>query len=296
MYKYVILLVAISMISCKKEMDGNTFFNKKDRNIEMSKIEFENQNLINKDKNTIRERFSAPKNFEWEKTSVHSYGYFLENFPLTKYGSPIVKFNNEKIANQNLHEAVFDIDVGEKDLQQCADAIIRLRAEYLYKNKNYDQIKFHFTSGDLFSWNDYKNGIRPIVSGNKVQFKKTESEDDSRESFRNYLDKIFTYAGTISQFKETTSITETSELQTGDFVITAGSPGHVVFIAGVSKNKNGKKLFLLGEGFTPAQSISVMKNPYQPEISPWYELNVEDPEIKTSRYIFSPVVFKRYED
>ena len=285
----------ISTISCEKKIaniDG--IFN--DDSIELASLNDDIQPIINKEKNTIKERFSAPKNYTWIETKANSYGNFLENFPLKKYGSPILKFNNEKIANQNLHEAVFDIDVGEKDLQQCADAIIRLRAEYLFINKKFDQIKFHFTSGDLFSWNDYKNGIRPIINGNNVRFQKIAAFDDSKESFRNYLNVIFNYAGTISLFKEGKDVPKTEDLQTGDFIITAGSPGHVVFIAGVCKNKNGKKLFLLGEGFTPAQSISIMKNPYQPEISPWYELKVESESIKTSRYIFSPVTFKRYED
>ena len=295
MFKYFILLVVFSFTSCKKDFATTTFFKKKEAKMQLAKTEIDIENLINKDKNTIRERFSAPENYEWVSTSENSYGHFLENFPLKKYGSPIVKFNGEMGATQNLHEAVFDIDVGEKDLQQCADAIIRLRAEYLFKENKFDKIAFHFTSGDLFSWNDYKKGIRPIVSGNSVQFKKMDSENDSRQSFRNYLDKIFTYAGTISVFKETKTIEKTSGLQTGDFVITPGSPGHVVFIAGVCKNKKGEKLYLLGEGFTPAQSISVMKNPHNAAISPWYKLSVEDSEIKTSRYIFSPVVFKRYE-
>ncbi|MFC6268261.1 DUF4846 domain-containing protein [Frigoriflavimonas asaccharolytica] len=38
-----------------------------------------------------------------------------------------------------------------------------------------------------------------------------------------------------------------------------------------------------------------MKNPHNEEISPWFELDVDAAEIKTSRYIFSPVVFKRYD-
>ena len=283
------------LICCTKGSDMRNY-SEENRSLEnVTTEEIEGNTIINKDKNTIRERFSAPNNYTWVETPANSYGSFLENFPLQKYGSPILKFNGEMIAGQNLHEAVLDIDTGERDLQQCADAIIRLRAEYLYKERKFDDIAFHFTSGDLFRWNDYKKGIRPVVSGNNVRFQKQDGEDDSRAAFRNYLDKIFTYAGTISQFKETSTLTKTSDLKTGDFMITAGSPGHVVFIAGVSENKNGERLFLLAEGFTPAQSISVMKNPYNSSISPWYQLKAEQPEIKTSRYIFSPVVFKRYE-
>lgn len=290
----LLLLFSFLLISCEKKLKKDDQNGNPDTSLLVKIIDIKPPN-INKAKNTVRERFDAPKNYEWIKTDANSYGNFLETYPLQKYGSPVLKFNNEKINNQHLHEAVFNIDVGARDLQQCADAIIRLRAEYLYKQNKFDKIAFHFTSGDLFKWNDYKNGIRPIVSGNKVSFRKMATKDISHKSFRNYLDLIFTYAGTISVFKETNDVLKSEDLQTGDFMITPGSPGHVVFIAGVSKNKKGEKLYLLGEGFTPAQSISVIKNPYNPQISPWYELKAEHGQIKTSRYSFSPVQFKRYD-
>ncbi len=44
------------------------------------------------------------------------------NFPLKKYGAQILRFDGNPIATQSLHEAIYDIDTGEKDLQQCADS------------------------------------------------------------------------------------------------------------------------------------------------------------------------------
>ncbi|MGG5210943.1 DUF4846 domain-containing protein [Chryseobacterium sp. MIQD13] len=254
----------------------------------------ENAVKINKEKNTIRERFSAPEGYVWIEEQPDSFGYFIENFKLKPYGSQIMKYDGTPIATQDLHEAVFDIDTGSKDLQQCADAAIRLRAEYLYKAKRFDEIKFHFTSGDLVSWNDYKNGIRAFVNGNTVSFRKTADFDDSYQNFRKYLDLIFNYAGTISLNKETKAVTKTSDLKTGDILITPGSPGHIVFISGVCKNKKGEKLFLLSEGFTPAQSIHTLLNPFDKNISPWYSLDVNSSETKTARYFFKPTNFRSF--
>ncbi|WP_292008291.1 DUF4846 domain-containing protein [Chryseobacterium sp.] len=254
----------------------------------------ENIILINKEKNTVRERFSPPENYEWVEEKPNSFGTFIENFPLKTYGSKILKYDGTPIAIQHLHEAIFDIDTGNRDLQQCADAVIRLRAEYLYKNKRFDEIAFHFTSGDLVKWNDYKKGIRPVVSGNSVRFRQTASFDDSYSGFRSYLDLIFNYAGTISLNKETMPVAHTSDLKTGDILITPGSPGHVVFIAGTCMNKENKKLFLLAEGFTPAQSIHLLSNPFQKNISPWYELDINSPETKTARYFFKPTNFRNF--
>lgn len=291
MRKAVFLLTIFLLSSCEKTTDP-TLKTTVDQVSEGSSTPLSLK--INKDKNTIKERFPAPQAYDWIEEQPNSFGYYLENFPLQKYGSPILKYDGTAIETQNLHEAIFDIDTGTKDLQQCADAIIRLRAEYLFKMKRFDDIKFHFTSGDLMKWNDYKNGTRAFVYLNSVQFRKTENFNDSKENFRKYLDLIFNYAGTISLNKETKPVLKTNELKTGDILITAGSPGHIVFISGVSENKNGEKLFLLSEGFTPAQSIHLLKNPLDKEISPWYDLDVNSAETKTARYYFQPSNFRSF--
>lgn len=283
----VMLAIVISSCHNDKKLSGST--------IEMAgTLVPESSVHINKDKNTIRERFSAPKGYTWIEEQPDSFGYFIENFKLKPYGSQILKYDGTPIAMQDVHEAVFDIDTGNKDLQQCADAAIRLRAEYLYKAKKFDEIKFHFTSGDLVSWNDYKNGIRAFVNGNSVSFRKTADFDDSYPNFRKYLDLIFNYAGTISLNKETKPVAKTSDLKTGDILITPGSPGHIVFISGVCQNKEGERLFLLSEGFTPAQSIHMLSNPFDKNISPWYRLDVNSSETKTARYFFKPTNFRSF--
>ena len=291
MKKLIILFPLIILYHCQKSTDLKS---ESKENDSTAPPKIKNLKNINIDKNTIRERFSPPENYIWVEEKPDSFGFFLENLKLKKYGSPILKYDGTEIATQDLHAAIFDIDTGTKDLQQCADAVIRLRAEYLFKTKKFDEIKFHFTSGDLMKWNDYKNGTRAFVNGNFVQFRKTENFDDSYANFRKYLDLIFNYAGTISLYKETQPILRNEDLKTGDFIITPGSPGHIVFISGVAKNKAGKKLYLLSEGYTPAQSIHLLKNPFDPKISPWYELEVNSRFARTARYLFEPGNFRSF--
>lgn len=291
MRKVLFSFSIITVLSCSQGKDSS--------GIKVFKIDVKDSGSekiidINKEGNTIKERFSTPEGYDWVEEQPDSFGYFIENFKLKSYGTPILKYDGNPISTQHLHEAVFDIDTGDKDLQQCADAIIRLRAEYLYKTQKLDDIKFHFTNGDLVSWNDYKNGTRAFVNGNSVTFRKAANIDDSYENFRNYLDLIFNYAGTISLNQETKPVTKNADLKTGDILITPGSPGHVVFIAGTCQNKQGKKLFLLGEGFTPAQSIHLLANPFDKNISPWYDLNVTHSETRTARYHFKPTNFRAF--
>lgn len=285
------ITTVLILTGCTKEKLSDRLLAEPDHN---ENLATKSSSKIHKDKNTIRERFSPPEGYKWIEEKPDSFGYFIENFKLKPYNSQILKYDGTPISTQHLHEAVFDIDTGNKDLQQCADAAIRMRAEYLYTTKKFNEIKFHFTSGDLLSWNDYKSGTRAFVSGNSVNFRKTAPFDDSYQSFRNYLDLIFNYAGTISLNKETKPVTKNADLKTGDILITPGSPGHIVFISGVCGNKEGKRLFLLSEGFTPAQSIHVLSNPFNPYFTPWYDLDIDAQETKTARYFFKPTNFRSF--
>lgn len=279
-------LTLILFIQCKKESVA----------IPENKTEILSKKnyLINQDANTVYTRFNPPEGFSWVEEKPNSFGHFLVHFPLKKYGSPVLKYDNQPITTQNLHEAVYDIDVGKKDLQQCADAVMRLRAEYLWKQKRFDEIKFQFTNGDVVKWQDYRDGVRAFVNGNHVKYIKTEKFDDSYQNFRNYLDLIFNYAGTISLTRETERIENTKDIRTGNILITPGSPGHVVFIAGVCENKNGEKRFLIGEGFTPAQSIHILSNPFDGKISPWYSFDTKNKSTKTARYFFTETNFRKF--
>lgn len=245
-------------------------------------------------KGTINTRFIPPKGYSYVKEEPGSFGEFLVNFPLFPESFPIRTYKGVPFQQQKNHIALLKIDVGEKDLQQCADAWMRLYAEYQWSKKDYNSINFQFTSGQYMSWNEYRDGMRTIETGNKVRFVKMGLFDDSYVNFRKYLNLVFNYAGTISLERESTLITDNEDIRTGDFLLNAGSPGHSVFIVGVAKNEEGKKLYLLAESFMPAQDIHVIKNPYRKDVSPWYELDVKSKVIKTINYTFNPNRIRRF--
>ncbi|WP_244140772.1 DUF4846 domain-containing protein [Kaistella flava (ex Peng et al. 2021)] len=250
--------------------------------------------IIDESRSTIRTRFIPPKGFYWINEEPGSFSQFLNNFPLHPPNFPVRDFTGVPIEQQQHHIALLKIDVGVKNLQQCADAWIRLYAEYLWINQRFDEIGFEFTSSQFFTWNDFKKGIRTKELNKKVSFIKTEKEDNSYENFQKYLEVIFRYAGTISLDRESIPIKNNAAIKTGDFLIKPGSPGHSVIIVGVARNLAGKKLYLLAESFMPAQDIHVLVNHQNPQLSPWYELDVGAPETTTAKYIFKPTSIKRF--
>jgi hypothetical protein len=175
-------------------------------------------------------------------------------------------------------------------LQQCADALMRLRAEYLFGQKRYDEIGFHFVSGHYYSWNDYCKGLRPKPSGNTIKFFQSAASEKNHASLRRYLDIVYMYASTISLAKE---LKPTNEFEIGTVVVYAGSPGHCFIIIDETINDRGEKLFKLAEGYTPAQSIYVLRNLEENGITPWHKL--KKGPIETASYRFTSYKLGKFE-
>jgi hypothetical protein len=222
---------------------------------------------------TIATEIPPPEGYDRVEVTAGSFANWLRHLPLKKKGTPVYLYNGTKKMNQNAHFAVIDIDTGTRDLQQCADAVIRLRGEYLYSRGLYSSIHFNFTSGDEASFTKWVTGYRPEVDNNKVQWVKGAGEDSSYMNFRRYLTTVYIYAGTYSLSKELKLRGNSHEMRIGDIFIEGGFPGHAVIVVDMAKNRqNGKKIFLLAQSFMPAQDIHVLKNPNNAGLSPWYEL------------------------
>ncbi len=221
---------------------------------------------------TIGERIAPPAGYVREALPSGSFGAYLRELPLLPAGSKVLLFNGEEKRNQACAYAVVDLDIGKRDLQQCADAIIRLRAEHLYQQQKYTEICFNFTNGFRADYTKWAAGHRIRVSGNQVSWYAAGAEDYTYPTFRAYLDLVFVYAGTASLAGELVR-TDYAELRSGDVFIQGGFPGHAVIVVDVAVHpQSGKKVYLLAQSYMPAQHIHVLTNPAHRTLSPWYEL------------------------
>ena len=257
-------------------------------NVKTEKKETKNFSYINKSGTTIAQRINVPEGFK--RTNSDDYGEFLRNQELLPDGSPVILYDNKKKRNQNVHIAVLSIDVGTKNLQQCADSVLRLRCEYLYKTQQIDKIIFHLTNGQEFPYTKYRDGYRLKVEGNKTTLIKTAQLDGSYEAFRKYLDVLFTYAGTLSLSNESKLI-DKNDIKIGDIFIKGGTPGHVVIVVDMCEDEKGEKMFLLAQGYMPAQQIHILKNPSS--ISPWYSVKDLKYPFETPEFTFEENSLKR---
>ena len=235
---------------------------------------------------------SLPSGFQRIPVDSNSVGAFYRNLSLKK-DNKVYLYNGALKGNQQAKYAVLDIDVGNKDLQQCADATMRLRAEYLFHHHQKDKIQFHFTSGDLAKWTSYSEGYRSKISGNNVTWVKTAQKDTSYACFRKYMDLVFSYCGTRSMDKEVIAVLA-KDIQIGDVFHETGNPyGHAVTVMDLAVDSSGNRIFMLSQSYMPAQNIHILKNPNSRDGNPWYT-KTDGLALRTPEWTFPAGSLKRW--
>lgn len=226
--------------------------------------------LIDTSKSVLCERIPVPEKYKRVKSLQGSFAYYLQHLPLKEGNAEVRLYDGSKKGNQNIHAAIIKLDIGNRDLQQCADAIMRLQAEYLFDQKRYDEIGFNF------------------VSDSKPRYLRDYCSDKTDYTcFRKYMNYVFSYANTRSLHGQLKPKTEFSNISIGDVLIQTGNPyGHAVLVVDMAKNpETGEVLFLLAQSYMPAQDIHVLKNLNDRLISRWYRVTDAE-KISTPEWVF----------
>ena len=239
----------------------------------------------------VRKVIDIPVPRGYERTQETGFGEYLRELPLKKDGTKVRLYDGAEKSWQGGAYAVIDMEIGTSDLQQCADAVIRLRAEYLYKNRMYEDIHFNFTNGFRADYTKWADGYRIKVSGNNVRWYKACEPDFSYKTFRKYLDMVFSYAGTASLSKELASVRIT-DIRIGDVFIQGGFPGHAMIVVDIAESEDGDKAILVAQSYMPAQDIHIVTNPEGP--SPWYIISDTTEDILFPEWHFTSKDLKRF--
>ena len=240
-----------------------------------------------------RKVINIPPPYGYTRYEADAYGTYLRNLQLKPVGS-LVKLHNGSVKGyQDGAYAIIDMEIGTADLQQCADAVMRLRAEYLWHSKQYDKIHFNFTNGMRVDYNKWAQGYRIKVSGNHTSWYKATGEDYGYQTFRKYMDQIFMYAGTASLSRELVPVS-TDDLQIGDIFIVGGHPGHAMVIVDMAMDKLGNKAIMVAQSYMPAQDIHIVTNLSDNRISPWYIITPNTKAVSFPEFYFNINQIKRF--
>lgn len=282
----ICILLGIGMTSCAQNVDSTNVKIKIESKIEHSIIDSTGQ--------TLESRFNTPLGFERLAKEKNSFTSYLRNLPLKPHGSKVMRYDGSFKPNYNVYDAVIDLKIGTRDLHQCADAIMRLRAEYLWINKRYEEIHFNFTNGFRVDYSKWMEGYRISINGNKVSWIKRTTPSNTYKDFWKYMEIVFSYAGTLSLSKELIPVVK-EDMEIGDVFIWGGSPGHAILVTDMAINPNtNEKVFLLSQSYMPAQEIQILKNPNNSKLSPWYSLSELKSELKTPEWNFLAEDLKRF--
>jgi len=251
--------------------------------------------ILNPNGKILSERFSPPEGYHRINIEPESYSQYLRTLPLKAHNESVQYFDGNIKHNKQVYTAVVDLSIGDKDLHQCADAVIRLRAEYLWRNKYYDKIHFNFTNGFRVDYTEWVSGKKMLVKGNKTYWIEGPKRSYNYEGFWEYMELIFMYAGTASLSQELLSI-PISNMQIGDIIIKGGHPGHAVVVVDMAIHEaTNEKLYMLAQSYMPAQELQILHNNNNAAISPWYKLG-DNQVISTPEWTFTQDQLMRFRE
>lgn len=226
----------------------------------------ESSPLVNNYGNTVLERFDSPLDYTRVPVRKNTFASYLRTLQLMPDGSQAHYYDGRPKPNDNnVYVAVVDLPISSKNIQMSASSVIRLVSEYLFTRQEFEKIAFH-TEKQKISFANFSNG------------------NYSKAEFNRYMDFVMERASTPS-FCADLRPEKLENIHIGDVFVQNNLPnGHAVIVVDMVENKKGEKLFLLAQGFRPAQEIQIISNPNNPEISPWYQL--KEGELLTPEWRF----------
>lgn len=248
--------------------------------------------LVSFSQENIETKFTLDE--DYERTYNDDYSVFLREFPLKK--TNVVKYHHGgNKYNDNIWAAVFDYDIGTGNLHQCADAVIFMRAQYLYTKGLIERLQYTFVSGFKAKYLDYLS-YQYKVDGNKVSLVlRNEKLKENQETFKKWLKQIWMYSNTWSIEKFDSYEVGLLDIKPGDFFIRSYPPpqyGHAVKVVDVVSDSRGFKKVMLSQSYMPAQENHILINPLNNGV--WFKISSSTKVIKTPEYTFYSNELRRF--
>ncbi len=180
------------------------------------------------------------------------------------------------------------------DVEQCADMALRLVSEYFWETGKADSLAFRLQNGQEISWREWSVGRRLRYDAESDRHVVSQdAADSSRTAFEEFLYYLFHWTGSVALKRDLRRIAA-SELQPGDLIVqnTSGAMGHVSVILDAAVNDDGERLYLIANGWTPAQSMFIRQPQAGEGSDGWFTLAGYERHLQG--YRFGPFELRRF--
>jgi hypothetical protein len=145
------------------------------------------------------------------------------------------------------------------------DGIVKLWGDYLWKHTNPGKISFPLDNGQVASWRDWRDGLRPKKTGGRFIFTQVTTPSSGAGTYQEFLSFVAEEMGAISLRRESTIIIYDDSVTVGDLIVALDKENnsHIGIILDACKGPLGERLYLLGTCGTPSTNLYLMK-PYAP--------------------------------
>ena len=212
---------------------------------------------------SLEARFAVPPGYARVAVPSGSFGAWLRDLPLAAEGSAVLSNTGETVfpGGDPYVAAVVAIDVGAGDLQQSADAVLRLHAEWLWASDQSDALSYRSASKLALPFSRWAKGQRLLASGPNVFWVvKGKPRPPSYDDFRQYIDAVMLWSNHVSLAARANHVADPTALSPGDFFLQTRGKGHAILVLDVAQKPTGERVALLGQALqSPAQSIHVMR-------------------------------------
>jgi hypothetical protein len=207
----------------------------------------------------LEARFAPPAGFVRVPVAAGSFGAWLRELPLAKPATAVKSYRGQVLyaADDPRIGAVIAIDVGSADLQQCADAVVRLHAEWRWSQGHRDH-SYRAASGTRLGLERFARGERIVADGTRLRWMPRARPSRGHAAFRQYLDTVFAWANTVSIGRQALPVSAEA-VAAGDFFVLGGNPGHAVLVLDLARAEDGRQVALLGQSYMPAQNLYVLR-------------------------------------
>lgn len=248
---------------------------------------------------SIERKIPVPVGFERIKVPKNSFAEWIRGLPLKEKGTRVFRGCKLKTI-QEVHHAVIDIDQERLDCQQGMGSLMRLWAEYLYSQKQYKELTFVTRNDYTMNYAWWLSGFRPCVRDrSKYVMDISKREAPGTRSFRFFLyHYLRSWQGKFHEH-DFRHVHSRAGIRPGDFINRGRYKDYSLLVLDIAYNPwKDKALFLLAQGSVPNQDLQVLANPYDKDLSPWYELKgqtIRTPECSFDRnrhiYRFDDVIW-----